>query len=272
MTNYPTVSAIIPCYNEGKYVGRVIEVLLESSSLAEIIAINDGSTDESDKILSSFGHKIIFINFKKNHGKAAAVVAGIKKATGDLLLFIDADLCGLKTSHVEKMVNAYLKNKTDGVIANFVDYHDNSSRFFYWDILGKFYHKIIPYDPLIGERLYPRKTLLPWLSQMKNLGYGLEVFLNHKFKDKKIKVVRLKNIFQPPKEEKNGFNYTTLRIYLKEGLEISKELAHQQGIKGREIIEFQRKYLRQFVQTYMKSGRKWKKLFNKYILSYLDIT
>lgn len=250
--------------------GGVIESLLSCPLVLEIITVNDGSTDNSLSVLQSFGKKIVLLSFKKNHGKAAAITAGIKKARADLVLFVDADLQGFKPLHVKKIVDAYQKDDADGVIADLVGWAKNKeNKSFYWEFLDKVTRKILKYDLLTGERLFAKKDLLPLLPRMKNLGYGLEVFLNHEFKKKKIKIVHLKNVHQSPKEIKNGFNYQTVRSYLKEGVEISQELARQQGIKGKEMIKFQKKYLHQFMKTYIKSGRIWKERLNKYILAYL---
>ena len=62
------VSAIVPVFNEEKAVGEVIATLLRSNQFAEIICINDGSSDNSRKILESYGKKIKLINFKNNKG------------------------------------------------------------------------------------------------------------------------------------------------------------------------------------------------------------
>lgn len=253
--------------------GNVITNLLKSPLLLEVIVINDGSTDQSLDILSKFKTKITLINFKQNKGKAAAVVAGIKKAQGNLILLVDADLSGFTSNSVKKMLKALFENKADAVLGDLINYPaKGQTKTFYWKIVNQVTHKIIKYDLLTGERMYYKKSLLPYLNKMKNLGYGLEVFLNYEFRKKKMAIVNLENVFQSPKEEKNGFTYATFCAYLKEGLEISKELARQQNIKGKRIIQFQKKYLFQFAKAYIKSGQKWKQIFNKYILQYLNIS
>ena len=124
-----TISAIIPCFNEEKSVKNVIDTLLASPEIKEVIAINDGSIDHSLAILHSFGQKIKLINFKKNHGKSTAVVAGIKKAKGTLVLLMDADLAGLKPAHITKMVELLKKKNTRVVLGN-LDAHGNVYRLF----------------------------------------------------------------------------------------------------------------------------------------------
>jgi len=84
-----TVSAVVPVFNEEKTVAGVIKTLLENALIDEVICINDGSTDKSLSILKEFKDKIQLINLKENQGKGYALVEGIKKAKGEIVVFID---------------------------------------------------------------------------------------------------------------------------------------------------------------------------------------
>ena len=87
----PSISVIIPVYNAAKYLSRCINSIFEQNyDDTEIICVNDGSTDESLKILEEYGDKIKIIN-QENKGAAAARNAGIKIASKDYITFIDAD-------------------------------------------------------------------------------------------------------------------------------------------------------------------------------------
>ena len=80
-----TVSVLIPAYNEEKGVRKTINSCLSQTRKPdEIIVINDGSTDDTLKILKSFGKKIKIINLKKNTGnKSKAQEIGVKKIKTD---------------------------------------------------------------------------------------------------------------------------------------------------------------------------------------------
>ncbi len=85
------VSVIIPVYNSEEFLRDSIEsVINQTYSDIEIIAINDGSTDGSLKILKQYENKIIIIN-QKNMGLAEAVNAGIKKMSGNWLKWLSPD-------------------------------------------------------------------------------------------------------------------------------------------------------------------------------------
>lgn len=85
----------MPVYNEQHTVREIIEKVLSLDLEKEIIVIDDGSTDSTPEILKkSFQkHKDIQIIFQKqNMGKGAAIISGLKKATGDYIVIQDADL------------------------------------------------------------------------------------------------------------------------------------------------------------------------------------
>lgn len=87
----PLVSVIIPVYNAAKYVEEAIESILNQTySPIEIIAVNDGSTDNSAEVLAAYSNRIQIIS-STNKGIGAARNLGISKSQGRFLAFLDAD-------------------------------------------------------------------------------------------------------------------------------------------------------------------------------------
>jgi glycosyltransferase involved in cell wall biosynthesis len=87
----PRISVIITCYNYGKYVARAVEsALAQTYPHTEIVAVNDGSRDDSLAVLSSFGDQITLID-QPNQGSIAAYNRGFAESTGDVIVLLDAD-------------------------------------------------------------------------------------------------------------------------------------------------------------------------------------
>ena len=91
MSNLPKVSIIIPVYNGENYLAEAIEsALAQSYDNLEVIVINDGSKDNTEKIALSYGKKIKYFH-KSNGGVSSALNLGIEKMTGDYFSWLSHD-------------------------------------------------------------------------------------------------------------------------------------------------------------------------------------
>lgn len=87
----PAVSVVIPAYNAAWCVGRAIDsVLAQDFADREIVVVNDGSTDDTARVLASYGDAIRVVT-QANGGMSSARNAGIRAARGRYLAFLDAD-------------------------------------------------------------------------------------------------------------------------------------------------------------------------------------
>lgn len=85
------VSCIVPVYNGARYLSETIEsVLAQTEPPAELIVVDDGSTDGSARVAQSFGDRVRYI-FQAHAGASAARNRGIGAARHDLIAFLDAD-------------------------------------------------------------------------------------------------------------------------------------------------------------------------------------
>jgi glycosyltransferase involved in cell wall biosynthesis len=100
LTSPPSlVSVIVPAYNEGdnipSCVEQVSEAMRDAGYKAEIIIVNDGSTDNTLSIARSLQMKcpsLRVLDLKRNYGKTTALKEGIRVAKGDAVAFFDADM------------------------------------------------------------------------------------------------------------------------------------------------------------------------------------
>ena len=91
MTNEERISVIIPTYNRGNYILEAVEsVLSQTYRRLELIVVDDGSTDDTGRILSELEADLIYIR-QENRGFAAARNVGVDNSSGSFLAFLDSD-------------------------------------------------------------------------------------------------------------------------------------------------------------------------------------
>ena len=90
----PKVSVIIPCFNKEKFVGKAIEsVLAQVYTDYEIIVINDGSTDDSQRVLQNYSSRIIILKHQNccNKGQSCSLNLALNFSNSEYISILDAD-------------------------------------------------------------------------------------------------------------------------------------------------------------------------------------
>ena len=141
------ISVIVPCWNEEESIplyyeemNKVMDQMTENDF--EIMFINDGSKDNTLKILKDLSKKdkrVRFISFSRNFGKEAAILAGLQNVTGDYVTLMDADLQDPPTKLIE-MYETLQKENLD-IVGLKTNNHKNYG--FIRKILTACYYKII---------------------------------------------------------------------------------------------------------------------------------
>lgn len=118
----PKVSVIVPVYNVEKYIEKCLESLVNQTlEDIEIIIVNDGSKDDSDKIIKKYQEKyknIVYLE-KENGGLSDARNFGIPHAKGEYIAFLDSDDY-IEYDMYEKMYNKAIENDSDYVECDFI--------------------------------------------------------------------------------------------------------------------------------------------------------
>jgi glycosyltransferase involved in cell wall biosynthesis len=132
------LSIIIPIYNEKNTLLEIISRIEKSdigNMTKEIILVDDGSTDGVRNILKKLENKYKVIYQKKNKGKGAAVRAGFKEATGDIVLIQDADL-EYNPNEYFQLLKPILDDEADVVYGSRFTGIGAHRVLFYWHNLG----------------------------------------------------------------------------------------------------------------------------------------
>ncbi len=87
----PAVSIVIPTYNREHCIGTALDsVMAQTFSDYEIVVIDDGSTDKTDRLVRTYGDRVRY-HYQDNKGIAGARNAGILKSSGAFIAFLDSD-------------------------------------------------------------------------------------------------------------------------------------------------------------------------------------
>jgi len=200
-------SVIIPAYNEEERIKSVLKAVNGSKLVGEIIVVDDGSSDNTYQVVKSSEVEVRLVRLLENEGKANALIRGVEEASYSTFLFLDADLVGLESTHVDDMIEAYSEEESDGekkydmVIGIFHKGRINT------DIS----QKISPY--LSGQRVLSteqwNELLKKWEktngSEVKKFGVEIALAMLSLEKSWNTRKVKLDGVTHVMKEEKMGF-------------------------------------------------------------------
>lgn len=204
------ISAIICAYNEEKTVREVVTTVCDYF-FDEVIVVNDGSTDGTDKILTELLNlsTLKYIALPENKGKGYAMATGVENSTGEIIVFIDADLSNLKEEHFEQLITPIFSNEADMVLGQATETLIN--------------YKFNPFKSFTGERAMLKKDILPILEEMKTSKFGVETLINLYFQahEKSVKYIMLEGLKHPTKFDKANGKSQAIKEFVLEGHQIA---------------------------------------------------
>lgn len=167
------IAVIIPAYNEEAHIAKTLSALL-TMNFAEIIVVDDASTDRTGIIAEALGVKLI--THQTNKGKTEALLSGVKASDAEWLLLLDADL-GQSAAYAECLVQKIAQVNFDMLVACLPATGRGGvgmvRRFAQWSIYLLTGNWLIA--PLSGQRLIKREQFLKVYSG--DVGFGFEVGL-----------------------------------------------------------------------------------------------
>lgn len=185
------ISLVIPAFNEEKRLGKSLELLSDflksRSEEFEVIVADDGSTDNTQAVAGQYSKE--FKNFKittlpVNKGKGAAVNAGFKEASGDTVVFTDADF-STPITEIDKLLSKIDQGFDIAIGSRAVDQtlvkkHQNWVR----EMMGKFFNFLVQQvavpgvkDTQCGFKAFNRSTTEKIFEKQVIFGFGFDVEL-----------------------------------------------------------------------------------------------
>ncbi|HZZ36318.1 MAG TPA: glycosyltransferase family 2 protein [Caulobacteraceae bacterium] len=158
------ISCIICAYNEGERIESILRVVDAHPALAEVIVVNDGSTDETEACARAH-RRIRVVSHQPNRGKTFAMSRGIAAARGEHLMFLDADLEGLGPREIDLLAAPVSARRAEVSIS----LRRNSLACY----------RTIGLDFVSGERVIPAWLVRDQVEVMATLPrWGGETFIN----------------------------------------------------------------------------------------------
>lgn len=206
------LSIVIPSYNEEKTIGLVLkkvsQVKLPSLIRKEIIVVDDGSTDRTSEVLFRFQmsnkitrlrrNKFQIFTHKKNRGKGGAIKAGLKHATGEIVIIQDAD-SEYDPVYYPTLLKPILEKRVEVV-------YGSRLKNYPFRLWGK--NKTVLPTHLLANKILTYLTNLLFNSSLTDMETGYKVF-----KTNCLNGVKLKS-------ERFGFEPEITAKFLKKGLKI----------------------------------------------------
>ncbi|MFC1690536.1 dolichyl-phosphate beta-glucosyltransferase [Nanoarchaeota archaeon] len=196
------ISIVIPAYNEEKRIGnslkKILSYLKKNKFNFEIIVVDDGSTDNTIKIVKKINSNIRIIKNNSNKGKGFSVRKGILSANKQLILFSDADL-STPIEELPRLIKAIeddydLAIGSRAITGAKIEIHQP----FYREAIGRIFNKIVQTiatwgikDTQCGFKLFKKKTAKEIFSRLtiNNFGFDVEAIFIAKKKGYKIKEI-----------------------------------------------------------------------------------
>lgn len=187
------LTCIIAAYNEEPRIGNVLSVLEQCPFVDEVIVVDDGSRDRTADEARKYARTHV-ISYQPNKGKSHAATKGLRAASGNFIMFLDADLTELKPDDIASLFEPVRSGVSDVSMS----LRKNSLSLY----------RLIGIDFVTGERVLPKSLLMQHIEAIDALpGFGLEIFLNHIIVQNRLRIciVYWDHVINTAKMKKRGF-------------------------------------------------------------------
>jgi glycosyltransferase involved in cell wall biosynthesis len=159
----PLVTFVVPAYNEAPSLEEVLQRVYALPLRAEVIAVDDGSTDGTPAILDSFARSdgLIALHHERNRGKGAAVRTALARSTGDIVVIQDADM-EYDPAEVPELIRPIVEGYADVVFGSRLTGGRPQRAYMFWHLLA--------------NRLLALLTNVLWNTTLSDMETGYKAF------------------------------------------------------------------------------------------------
>ena len=190
------VSVVIPAYNEEKYIAKVITMVKKTKIADEIIVVDNNSSDNTNVIAKENGAKVYFC---KRQGKGYAMETGIKKATGDIIMFLDGDICNYKVGFIRSLIKPIINDEADFVKGTFSRSGGRVTELVARPLLELTFPKLSRFSQPLSGIIAGKKELFTKLTLDKNYGVDVGILIDvyrEKARMTEVNIGKIKNYSQ----------------------------------------------------------------------------
>jgi glucosyl-3-phosphoglycerate synthase len=166
------VSVIIPALNEAARIASVVAYALADAATAEVIVIDDSSTDDTARLAQAAGARVVTSSML---GKGASMQDGMRAARHDLLVYLDGDLAGLRPGIISDLALSLHNDEADFVKAKFGRSGGRVTELTARPMLKLFFPELTRFAQPLGGIVAARKSLLQTFRFED--GYGVDIGL-----------------------------------------------------------------------------------------------
>lgn len=212
------VSVIIPAYNEEKTIGQVIDIVNASNMDCEIIVVNNCCTDKTSEVATKKGAKVVYSQEK---GKGYAMEAGLKVATNEIVVFLDADITDYDKSLINLLVAPIFEKNVDFVKSTFERTKGGLvTNIAVKPLLDILFPEMYPFSEPLSGMIASKKSILEKIEFEKDYGVDIGIILditNLKLTMAEVNIGKIENMSHVLKTTESMQNMSTqvMRAILK---------------------------------------------------------
>jgi glucosyl-3-phosphoglycerate synthase len=166
------VSVVIPALNEARRIAEVVRFALAEPATAEVVVVDDSSIDDTAALARAAGARVITSSML---GKGPSMRDGLQAVQGELLVYLDGDLAGLRPGLVADLARPLLEDRADFVKARFGRGGGRVTELTAKPMLKVFFPELAHFHQPLGGLIAARRALLQQLDFED--GYGVDIGL-----------------------------------------------------------------------------------------------